>query len=73
MKTGEISNLQAEAAGALGTYIVDRFDRRTMKISFPSFKRVLVLSLEFILWTTITGFCCWGVAWLVTEAMFWLM
>lgn len=44
-------------------------DRREMKIEFPTFSKVIISAVEFIIFVALSGFICWGLAYLVTEVV----
>jgi hypothetical protein len=62
-KTTDVSRAQVvKSAGA-----VTSVDKREMKISFPSFGRVIVSALEFAAFAVVAGVGCWGLAYAATE------
>lgn len=42
-------------------------EKETMSIVWPDAKTVVTTALEFILFTIITGFCCWGISYAATQ------
>ena len=43
------------------------FDKRDMKIAWPSFGRVIVSTFEFMAFSAISGACFFDIAWAVTR------
>lgn len=68
-QTVDVSQINAVQAGAPDAPESVSLDKREMKISFPSFGRVIVSALEFAAFAVIAGVCCWGLAWAVTTAV----
>lgn len=66
-KTVDVNQTQVMQAGVTGASASVSLDEREMKISFPSFGRVIVSALEFAAFAVIAGACCWGLAWVVTQ------
>lgn len=64
-KITDVSRVQAvKSAGAA---VSADLKKREMKISFPSFGRVIVSALEFAAFAVVAGVGCWGLAYAVTE------
>lgn len=64
-KTADVSRAQAvKSAGAVASADLKK---REMKISFPSFRRVVVSALEFAAFAVVAGVGCWGLAYAATE------
>lgn len=64
-KTTDVSRAQVvELAGAAASADLKK---REMKISFPSFGRVVVSALEFAAFAVVAGVGCWGLAYAATE------
>ncbi len=64
-KTADVSRVQAvKSAGAVASADLNK---REMKISFPSFGRVIVSALEFAAFAVVAGVGCWGLAYAATE------
>lgn len=42
-------------------------EKETMSIVWPDAKTVVATALEFILFTITTGFCCWGISYIITQ------
>lgn len=52
----EFSSVEKEAISNSGS----------MKIEWPGFSRSVISCFEFILFAVISGFCCWGLSYIVT-------
>lgn len=64
-KTTDVSGAQVvKSAGVVAS--VD-LKKREMKISFPTFRRVVVSALEFAAFAVVAGVGCWGLAYAATE------
>ena len=57
----------AQAVKSVGVLTSADLKRREMKISFPSFRRVVVSALEFAAFAVVAGVGCWGLAYAATE------
>lgn len=44
-------------------------EKETMSIIWPDIKTVAETVLEFVLFTIVTGFCCWGISYVVTQVV----
>ena len=63
--TTDVSRAQTvKSAGAVASADLNK---REMKISFPSFGRVIVSALEFAVFAVVAGVGCWGLAYAATE------
>lgn len=65
-KIADVSRAQAVKSADVSTASAD-LKKREMKISFPSFRRVIVSALEFAAFAVVAGVGCWGLAYAVTE------
>jgi hypothetical protein len=64
-KTTDVS--RAQAVKSVGVLASADLNKREMKISFPSFGRVIVSALEFAAFAVVAGVGCWGLAYAATE------
>lgn len=68
-QTVDVSQINVVQAGAPDASESVSLDKREMKISFPSFGRVIISALEFAAFAVIAGACCWGLAWVMTTVV----